>query len=96
MVAMVSSSRPDDGWSAWVRDLFRRDSGAEPAVGVLAEHRDVVQSDGVSISTILNDAEEDSGYLALPQRYEDRMEAVAEKVAHGVSRVRGRRENADA
>lgn len=94
--AMLSSSRPEGGWNARVKDVFQPGPRSEHAAGVLAEHRDVVQADGVSISAILRDAEEDSGYYAVPKRYEDRIEAVAVRVANGVDRVRARRERPDA
>lgn len=86
---MVTTSRPENGWKGTATDLFRRDG--EKAPGVLAEAREVTHADGVSIEALLSEAEPDSGYYAVPKRYEDRIEAVAVAVANRVDKARTRK-----
>lgn len=89
IAVMMSSSRPESGWKASATDILRRDETGERP-GIFTEAREVAHADGVSISAILDEAEEASGYYAVPKRYEDRIEAVAVAVANRVDKVRQR------
>lgn len=84
---MLHTRRPQEGWRARMRDVLASEdangtAGVGPveatgAAGVIAEHRAAAHDDGVGIAEFFSQAEDASGYVHLPQRYEARLEEIA-------------------
>lgn len=90
LLTAVMTRRPDEGWGARLRELLRSErTGSSP--GVLAEHRENVAGEAVGIADLLADAEQASGYITVPARLEQRMEAFAGRVEDRVRTARDHR-----
>lgn len=71
---MVLTTRPEQGWGNRLREIMATPGRGE---GALAEHRAAAHDDGVGLAEIMAQAEPESGYLEVPQRFEDRFEELA-------------------
>lgn len=91
--AMLRTSRPEGGWKASMESI-RSLSGSTDQVASQGGAEEPM-SDGVSITTLLDEAEVADGYYTVPKRYEDRIENIAGRIVNGVDRVRSRPERRD-
>lgn len=84
-VTMLHTRRPAEGWLARARLVLSRDRALESdGDGMLAEHRAAAQDDGVGIAEFFSRAEEASGYVHVPERYEARFEEIASALTERV------------